>query len=132
MGKTWTGEAERKLLVGILAQIDRVDYQALAAHMGDGFPVTSLRQQICKLRREAGVSVGHGRPRAQPSGVTPRKPKQPASKESPISRAKRPNYFIDDDDEDDEDMHKDVKPIIKEEDDKKKPKIEPSVVELVD
>ncbi|RDW86348.1 uncharacterized protein DSM5745_02990 [Aspergillus mulundensis] len=132
MPKTWNSEAERKLLVGILAQVDRVDYPTLAAHMGDGFSVAALRQQICKLRREAGIPANSvGRARVQAQGGTPRKSKQSACKDTPIERAKRPYCFIDDDNDEDKDLHKDVKPIIKEEDDKT-PKIEPFVVELVD
>ncbi|KAL5050041.1 hypothetical protein BDW71DRAFT_141743 [Aspergillus fruticulosus] len=137
MPMTWNAEAEARLLLGILAQVKgaRLDYKALAAHMGPECSVAALHQHIFKLRRDAGIPASSPeRARVHSSGNTPVKSKRPASAGTPISRAKRPYCFIDDDDEDEEDLNKDVKPIIKDEDEKKKWKKEKerSFVDLVD
>ncbi|KAL6235761.1 hypothetical protein BDW75DRAFT_239856 [Aspergillus navahoensis] len=137
MPMTWNAEAEARLLLGILAQVKgvRLDYKALAAHMGPACSVAALHQHIFKLRRDAGIPASSPeRDRVHPPGNTRKKSKRPASAQTPISRAKRPYCFIDDDDEDKEDSGKDVKPIIKDEVEKKKRKKEKerSFVDLVD
>ncbi|OJJ00450.1 hypothetical protein ASPVEDRAFT_39932 [Aspergillus versicolor CBS 583.65] len=126
----WNAEAEARLLMGILAQMQRLDYKALAAFMGSGCSVPALKNHICKLRREAGVPAGSsGKPRT-PSTRTPTKAGKAAA-DSPINQAKRQYHIVDDDDDDDDDDdgdkvikdEKDVKPLIKDEYKDKKLKI---------
>ncbi|KAL4820887.1 hypothetical protein BDW67DRAFT_151477 [Aspergillus spinulosporus] len=120
MPMTWNAEADARLLLGILAQVKGyLDYKALAAHMGPECSVEALRQHILKLRRDTGIPASSPRKaRAHLSEYTPKGSKQPASA-TLIPRVKRPYCFIDDDDASKEDSEKDIKPIIKDEDEKK-------------
>ncbi|OQE89334.1 hypothetical protein PENNAL_c0014G06786 [Penicillium nalgiovense] len=51
---TWNEKADAKLLVGILAiNPNPIDFNALAAYMGDGVTVSALRHRVSRLRARA-------------------------------------------------------------------------------
>ncbi|KAL2835540.1 hypothetical protein BJY01DRAFT_75672 [Aspergillus pseudoustus] len=120
----WTGEAEARLLLGILDQLKgvKLDYKALAAYMGPGCTVPALHQHLFKLRREAGAAgAALGKPAGSPpSTLSPSKrSKRPRSPElktpSSIKKARKVYGVSDDDDDKTSDGNCDLK-IIKDED----------------
>ncbi|KAL4786162.1 hypothetical protein BJX76DRAFT_134295 [Aspergillus varians] len=134
MRMTWNAENEARLVLGIIAQVPgaRLDYKALASFMGPGCSVAALQHHIFKLRREAGIPVNSPGKARHAQTSTPNKSKQAGALQTPIEQAKNPYYVVDDDDDDDDQMKMDVKPIFKEEEDKKLNKLKRSFVEISD
>ncbi|KAL6233047.1 hypothetical protein BDW75DRAFT_216108 [Aspergillus navahoensis] len=79
----WTAEANAKLFIGVLEQIKnqsvKLDYKALAEHMGPECNAKSIQNQFTKLKKQAAEECGN-------SGVkssailsdTPKKRRAPA------------------------------------------------------
>ncbi|OQE25770.1 hypothetical protein PENFLA_c008G09674 [Penicillium flavigenum] len=86
---TWNEKADAKLLAGILAiSPNPIDFNALAAYMGDGVTVSALRHRVSRLRARAaelndeGASSTPASPAAKRKRSTPKKSAKGAAAKS--------------------------------------------------
>ncbi|KAJ5229268.1 hypothetical protein N7489_009976 [Penicillium chrysogenum] len=86
---TWNEKADAKLLAGILAiSPNPIDFNALAAYMGDGVTVSAIRHRISRLRAKAtelndeGASSTPASPTAKRKRSTPKKSAKGAAAQS--------------------------------------------------
>ncbi|KAL4971919.1 hypothetical protein BDW66DRAFT_163310 [Aspergillus desertorum] len=95
MPMSWTAEANAKLLIGVLEQIKtqsvRLDYKALAEHMGPECNARSVQNQFTKLKKQAAEefrNAGANESAAVPD--TPKKRRAPVDlkADSPAKRKK--------------------------------------------
>ncbi|KAL4733778.1 hypothetical protein BDV11DRAFT_209953 [Aspergillus similis] len=84
MPMSWTPEANAKLFVGVLEQIKtqsvKLDYKALAGHMGPECNAKSVQNQFTKLRKQAAEEFGSAGANAPAiPNDTPKKRRPPTS-----------------------------------------------------
>ncbi|PYI02462.1 hypothetical protein BO78DRAFT_390210 [Aspergillus sclerotiicarbonarius CBS 121057] len=95
----WTAEANSKLFVGVLDQIRgklKLDYDALAVHMGSDCTACAVEQHIVKLKRQANnFSTGSAKGAAGGSSnkstptCTPKKRQADRTSMTPVKKIKR-------------------------------------------
>ncbi|RAL01236.1 uncharacterized protein BO80DRAFT_444682 [Aspergillus ibericus CBS 121593] len=91
----WTAEANSKLFVGVLDQMRgklKLDYEALAAHMGSDCTACAVEQHIVKLKRQAnsfsaGAAKGGSSNKSTPTG-TPKKRQPDRTSLTPMKKVK--------------------------------------------
>ncbi|KAL4994944.1 hypothetical protein BDV10DRAFT_188573 [Aspergillus recurvatus] len=114
MPMNWTAEANAKLFIGVLEQIKtqsiRLDYKALAEHMGPECNAKSVQNQFTKLKKQGAEKSGNdGANSSAITNNTPKKRRAPAGSKASTPAKKKKDAAVAMGDDSDTEEDTDIK-----------------------